>query len=262
MALELENFEPDVRGGYRRINGFTKWNSNIVPQTSASTEKVLMSAFFNGNNKVIAARGTKVFEAGTTGSWTEIDTGRTSAGKYTHHRYNLAGTEFIVWADGANNATKYDGTTVTDLNATGAPANPKFVTGFKDALFFAGIVQIQKRLCLLHLLQMMILVQLTVQVVFVSTVKSQHCFRFVNELIIFGEERIYRLTGNTIADFVLQPITRDIGCINGFTIQELAGDIIFLGQMDSAPLLVLNELMTLNWELYQAMSKNCSMILT
>ena len=63
--------------------GYTKWNSNIVPQTSASTEKVLMSAFFDGG-KVIAARGTKVFEAGTTGSWTEIDTGRTSAGKYTH----------------------------------------------------------------------------------------------------------------------------------------------------------------------------------
>ena len=46
MALELENFEPDVRGGYRRINGHIKWNSNIVPQTSSATEKVLMSAFF------------------------------------------------------------------------------------------------------------------------------------------------------------------------------------------------------------------------
>ena len=55
-------------------------------------------------------------------------------------------------------------------------------------------------------------------------------FPFRNELIIFGEERIYRLTGNTIADFVLQPITRDIGCLNGFTVQELAGDIIFLGR--------------------------------
>ena len=32
MALELQNFEPDIRGGYRRISGYTKWNSNIVPQ--------------------------------------------------------------------------------------------------------------------------------------------------------------------------------------------------------------------------------------
>ena len=230
MALELANFEPDVSGGYRRINGFAKWNSNIVPQTSSATEKVLMAAFFDGNNKVIAARGTKVFEAGTSGSWSEIDTGRTSAGKYTHHRYNLGGTEFIVWADGANHATKYDGTTVTDLNATGAPANPKFVTGFKAALFFAGHSANKE------------------EIIFTAPftdsdfstangagslrIDSQvtALFPFRNELIIFGEERIYRLTGNTIADFVLQPITRDIGCLNGFTVQELAGDILFLGR--------------------------------
>ena len=228
MALELENFEPDTRGGYRRINGYLKWNSNIVPQTASSTEKVLMSAYFN--SKVVAARGEKVFTAGTTGSWTEIDTGRTSAGKYTHHRYNLNGTEHIVWADGANHATKYNGTTVTDLNATGAPANPKFVTGFKDALFFAGHSANPE------------------EIVFTAPftdddfsaangagsirIDSQvtALFPFRNELIIFGEERIYRLTGNTIADFVLQPITRDIGCLNGFTVQELAGDIIFLGR--------------------------------
>ena len=36
-----------------------KWNSNIVPQTSSASEKVLMAAFFDGNNKVIAARGKK-----------------------------------------------------------------------------------------------------------------------------------------------------------------------------------------------------------
>ena len=32
MALELQNFEPDIRGGYGRISGYTKWNPNIVPQ--------------------------------------------------------------------------------------------------------------------------------------------------------------------------------------------------------------------------------------
>ena len=139
MALELSNFEPDIRGGYRRISGYSKWNSNIVPQTSSSSEAVLLSAYFKGN--VIAARGQKVFKGGTTGSWTEIDTGRTSAEKYTFFRYNLGGTEFIVWADGANHASKYDNTTVTDLNATGAPSDPKFVTGFKDALFFCRHVK-------------------------------------------------------------------------------------------------------------------------
>ena len=34
MALELQNFEPDIRGGYRRISGYTKWNDNIVRRCS------------------------------------------------------------------------------------------------------------------------------------------------------------------------------------------------------------------------------------
>jgi len=230
MALELENFEPDVAGGYRRINGFKKWNSNIVPQTSSSSEEILMSAYFSGNNKVIAARGEKVFEAGTTGSWTEIDSGRTNAIRYTYDRYNLTGTEYIVWADGANYATKYDGTTVTDLNSTGAPANPKFVKHFKNALFFAGMSASPE------------------EVVFTAPFtdddftaangsgsirvdsKITALFPFRDNLYIFSEERIYKLTGNTIADFVMQPVTRDIGCLNGFTVQEVAGEIIFLGR--------------------------------
>jgi hypothetical protein len=228
MALELENFEPDVGGGYRRINGFQKWNSNVVPQTSSSSESVLMSAFFEGNNKVIAARGEKVFEAGTTGSWTEIDTGRSNANKYTFFRYNLGGTDHIVWADGANHATKYDGTTVTDLNATGAPANPKFVVGFKDALFFAGHSANPE------------------EVVFTApfteddfrSAQGAGSFKvdskvvglkvFRNELFIFCQDRIYKLLGSTLSDFAVQEVTRNIGCRDGGSIQEIGGDVIFL----------------------------------
>jgi hypothetical protein len=226
MALELSNFEPDIRGGYRRISGYSKWNSNIVPQTSSSSEPVLLSAYFKGN--VIAARGQKVFKGGTTGSWTEIDTGRTSAEKYTFFRYNLGGTEFIVWADGANHASKYDNTTVTDLNATGAPSDPKFVTGFKDALFFAGMSSNPQALVFtapftdddFNVANGAGTIQVDSDIT--------GLFPFRNQLFIFCQERIFRLTGNTIADFVVQPVTREIGCINGFTIQEFAGDVVFL----------------------------------
>ena len=50
QALELQNFEPDIDGGYRRINGFRKYVNHIVPQTSASSEKVLMVAEFANKN--------------------------------------------------------------------------------------------------------------------------------------------------------------------------------------------------------------------
>ncbi len=52
---------------------------------------------------------------------------------------------------------------------------------------------------------------------------------FREQLIIFTETSIHKLTGNTIADFTLQPITTDIGCIDSDTVQEIAGDIMFLG---------------------------------
>jgi hypothetical protein len=56
MALELQNFEPDIKGGYRRISGYEKWNTNVVPYTASSTEKVLMSAYFKKiSTKPVAA---------------------------------------------------------------------------------------------------------------------------------------------------------------------------------------------------------------
>ena len=230
MALELLNYEPDIRGGYRRIDGYLKWNPNVVPYTSSDTEPVLMSAYFAGTNSIIAARGEKVFRGGTTGNWTEIDNGRTGANKYTHFRYNLNGTEHIIWADGANHATKYDGTTVTDINTTGAPADPKYVIGYKNAFFFAGhSLNVEELIFTAPYTDNDFSVANGAGAIRVdSTITG--LFPFRNELFIFCEERIFRLTGNTIADFQLQPVTRDVGCINGFTIQELAGEVLFLGK--------------------------------
>ena len=37
------------------------------------------------------------------------------------------------------------------------------------------------------------------------------------------------MTGSSLANFAITPVTRNIGCINGKTIQEFAGDLIFLG---------------------------------
>lgn len=52
---------------------------------------------------------------------------------------------------------------------------------------------------------------------------------FRETLIIFTEKTISQLIGNTLSDFVLQPITRNVGCVAADTIQEISGDIIFLG---------------------------------
>ncbi len=297
-ALELENFEPDIEGGYRRINGFRKYVNQQVPQTSSSGEKILMVANFA--DKVLAARGEKIFSSastelatkivsttGMTGSgtitvdsttgfsssgtlqindelftytgvtstsftgvtraatsttaanhavddvvsesWTERDTGRTSAGKYSFERYNFDGNEKIIVVDGANAPTIFNSSlSATDVSESSV-AGSTIVVAFKSHMFYAGKSS-------------------TPQTLVFSEPFDEDGFNsgdgagtikvddnivglkvFRDSLFIFCENRIFKMTGSTLSDFAIQPVTRDIGCVNRDTIQEFAGDLLFLG---------------------------------
>ena len=137
-ALELRNFEPAVDGGYRRINGFSKYVSAIVPFTSSSAEKVLMVATFG--DVVLAARGTSIYSATPGGSsWTSRDSGRTNAGKYNFERFNFDGTDkIIVVVMVANAPTVFNSslaaTDVSDSSVSGS----KFVVSHRNHMFYAG----------------------------------------------------------------------------------------------------------------------------
>ena len=297
-ALELENFEPDIEGGYRRINGFRKYVNQQLPQTSDASEKVLMVANFA--DKILAARGEKIFSSastelavkivsttGMTGSgtitvdsttgfsssgtlqindelftytgvtsttftgvtraatsttaanhavddvvsesWTERDTGRTSAGKYSFERYNFDGNEKIIVVDGANAPTIFNSSlSATDVSESSVSGST-IVVAFKNHMFYAGK-------------------STTPQTLVFSEPFDEDGFQsgdgagtikvddnivglkvFRDSLFIFCENRIFKMTGSTLSDFAIQPVTRDIGCVNKDTIQEFAGDLLFLG---------------------------------
>ena len=227
-ALELQNFEPDIEGGYRRINGFSKYLSAVVPQTSSSTEQVLMVATFG--DLVVAARGEKIF-SGTAGgsSWTERDTGRTSAGTYDFERFNFDGNDKLIVVDGANAPTVFNtAMSATDVSESSVSGS-KFVTAFQSHMFYAGKSS-------------------TPQTLVFSTPFDEDDFNtstgsgsikvddvitglkvFRDNLFIFCENRIFKLSGTSSSNFAISAVTRDIGCIYGNTIQEFAGDLIFLG---------------------------------
>ena len=227
-ALELRNFEPDIEGGYRRINGFSKYVSAIVPYTSSASEKVLMVASFS--DVVLAARGTSIYSATPGGSsWTSRDSGRTSAGKYSFERFNFDGTDKIVVVDGVNAPTVFNSslaaTDVSDSSVAGA----KYVASFKNHMFYAGKATTK---------QEVIFSEPFDEDAFVSgqgagsfkvddTVVGLKVFR--DDLFVFCETRIFKLSGTSSSNFAVVPVTRNIGCINGDTIQEFAGDLIFLG---------------------------------
>ena len=297
-ALQLENFEPDIQGGYRRITGHTKFINHIIPQTSASSEKVLMVAVFD--NKVLAARGEKIFSSASTElslgvlsttamtgsgtltvdttsgfsssgtlqinseiftytgvtsktftgvtratssttaaahsiddvvseSWTERDSSRSNAGKYNFERFNFDGNDKIIFVDGANAPVVFNTSlSATDVSAS-AVSGSKFVAAYREHMFYAGKSSTPQ------------------EVVFSKpfdeddftasdgagsikvddTIVGLKVFR--DNLFIFCENRIFNLTGSSLSDFAIKPVTRNIGCINGDSIQEFAGDLIFLG---------------------------------
>jgi len=225
-ALQLQNFEPDIAGGYRRINGYAKFNSNIVPQTSSSDEVVLGVVIYN--NTVIAARGEKVFEGTSTGSWTEIDSGRTGAGRYDFATFNFDGTEKVVWCDGANAASVYDGTTVTDISTSPAPSDPENCAIFKSHLFLSGASANPSEIFFSAPFDPTDFTPASGggSIRVDSPVVKLKVFR--ERLFVFCEDQIYQLAGSTVSDFQLAPVTRDIGCRSGFSVQEIGGDLVYL----------------------------------
>mgnify|MGYP003114173733 FL=1 len=221
-ALQLQNFEPDINGGYRRINGFAKYDTN---QVGGSTGTILGINIYK--NQVIVAKGTVVYKS-TGSGFTSIDTGRTSAGRFDFVNFNFNNTEKVIWCDGANNASVYDNSSVTDINATGAPADPQFVAVFKSHVFFAGMSTNPQEVVFTSPFDEtdFSTANGAGSVRVESPVKKLKVFR--DRLFIFCEDQIYFLAGSSIADFQMEPVTRNIGCVDGFSVQEIAGDVIYL----------------------------------
>jgi len=86
-ALSLQNFEPDIAGGYKKISGTAKYNSTIVPQVSLATERLNMVSIFN--NLIVAARGGTVYTGSTSGSWTSRATSKGTTNTYDFDKFNL-----------------------------------------------------------------------------------------------------------------------------------------------------------------------------
>tara|TARA_R100000654_G_scaffold5007_2_gene14373 strand:+ start:5290 stop:6843 length:1554 start_codon:yes stop_codon:yes gene_type:complete len=230
-ARNLINFEPSTEGGYRRVEGFTKFNSNVV----TGQNNVLGIIFFR--NRVIAARdqsGTnpKLFAgASGSGAWTDLSTSLTlgaSAARVRFCKYNFDGNDKLFIVDGIGYPLILAGITASDLSQLSGPSDLQGATHaveFKEHIFAAkgenlifsapfedddftaasggGIINVG------------------------STITDLIVFR--EQLIVFSEDRISRIVGSSIADFQMQPITDNIGCVVNDTAQEISGDVIFLG---------------------------------
>jgi len=227
-ALQLINFEPSTEGGYRRINGTTKYNSTIVPQVSAASERIQMSAIFNG--KIIVARGGTVSYGDTSGSWTSLATSQGTTHTYDFDKFNFDGTSKIIVATGEAAAFTINTSFAVDvINATGggtAPTNPKFVKSFANHVFYGGMSDATHSIIFSGPFTEDDFDTGAGEIKVGDIITGLKVFR--DELFIFCQRKIYKLTGTSSSNFALAEVAKNVGTIAHNSIQELAGDLIFL----------------------------------
>ena len=231
-AVALQNFEPNIHGGYRRISGYDKYSSTIVPGQGS----VLGVAVFGGNViavRRIAASSNMGWYTSSGGAWSAAI--NTTAHTYTTDKvrfakYNWNGTNKIVFVDGVNNAATWDGTTWTEINDADRPVAPKYVAEYKNHIFYAGYTGNAGAIkwCEPNTENDFDVADGAGELVVGDLVKGLKVWR--DQLIIFCKSSIFRLVGSTDFDFQVIPITRRTGCIHPDSIQEANGDIIYLSQ--------------------------------
>jgi len=227
-ALQLTNFEPSVEGGYRRINGTTKYNSTIVPQVSSSAERVQMTAIFNGI--IVVARGGTVRTGTTSGSWTSRATSKGTTYTYDFDKFNYNGTNKIIIATGQAAAFTLDTSYTEDIiNATGggtAPTNPKYVKSFANHMWYGGMSDSTHSVIFSGSYTEDDFDTGGGEIKVGDVVTGLKVFR--DELFIFCQRKIYKVTGTSSSNFALAEVAKNVGSIAHHSIQEVSGDLLFL----------------------------------
>ena len=232
-AFILQNFEPSLDGGYRKVAGYSKLDD---AQLSGSGVTQALAIVENEDQKrFIAARSGVYYLINTADAnpaWaSKVTAANTSFTRARHVSYNFNNALKIVFVDGVNYPVYYTDTTQAMAYITGSGTGQSAVNGastvelFKSTLFFgkgteliftapysdtdfdpangAGSIGLN------------------------SEITGLKVYR--DALIVFCRDKIMRLTGSSSADFTLSAVTEDLGCLSADTIQEIGSDIMFLG---------------------------------
>lgn len=156
---------------------------------------------------------------------TMLSCDRSNGIKHRHTKYRLNSTEKICFVDSTNYPAIWDQGTFKVIDGTTDVLGADFVTYHKNQLFFAND---DKLIFTAPYTDDSFSAALGAGVIQLDGVITG-IIPFRGVLVIFTERTIHQLTGSTLQDFVLQPITRNVGCISPDTIQEISGDVMFLG---------------------------------
>ena len=257
VARELRNFEVSIEGGYRRINGFEKFGGTSSTQPTGSATQIFgVMPYADG---VIVCADTAIYFSLDGITWLQINklsatggdnyttfTGksasvRTGQGQATFAMFENAGMDYgeIFIADNSSKdifSFRMEGT--GDLNTrtfyteeiqpNGANTPVKFITSHDHHLIAAGVEDEETT-------------------VYYSVYNDPNNFTgagagsvaisdkvvgirgFRTDLIVFCENSLHKLINiNDAANIRIDPIAENVGCLSGYSIQEIGGDLVFL----------------------------------
>lgn len=222
-ATVLENFEEDVLGGYTRVQGYRKFDEQPVPGVGQIKSSIAVSRIGG-----LALRDEGWYHSIGEGWTSKLAVPNVELLNKTHHDYfNFDGNLRFVITDGLHQPAVYDSVTNTMSFITGNPdtEGASWVRVFKNHIFYAkdqnliftapyewdnfgtgvgaGIINVG------------------------DDITGLIVFR--EQLIVFCLNKIFRVTGFTEADFNLSEITTNSGALCGHTVQEVGGDVMYLG---------------------------------
>jgi len=265
-ATRLINYEPSLFGGYRRIEGFSKYDSAYgevtVAGSTTAAGPVLGIAIFKNDvtvaNTVIAIRknssdtnysfyyytaniGWRKFTLDHSVTRPMALNGLTVT-KIRHSQFNFGSGNHICFVDGVNPAIIFNGTKWKEVKSShsgGYDASnntaggnqalnaPAVVDVFENHLFFSG--HEAARGVIAHSKPKDAYTWTSAagagQIAAGFDVVQIKPFR--DNLFTFGTNNIKKITVSG-TDFVLDNVTSNVGCVARDSVQEIAGDLIFL----------------------------------
>jgi hypothetical protein len=256
-ATLLENFEVDIAGGYRRINGYSILGGASAANPSSDNDILGLHVYADG---VIACTSTNVYFSQDGESWLQINMGSVAAGgdNYTAFTGRSAAartSQGLVHFTTYEGASDYGEVIITDEGSGVLPFYFK-MTGTGAALssrtFFAKTITVSStvypKFCTIHDKHLVVAGAATApntiyysgtgdiddftttgsgSIVLDDQVVGLKSFR--EDLIIFCRNSIWKLSNiNNSSTIAVSPITKNIGCLDGKSIQEIGGDLVFL----------------------------------
>ncbi len=255
VARELRNFEVSIEGGYRRINGFAKFGGASSVQPTGSADTILgVTPYADG---VIACASTNIYFSQDGITWVTINklsagggdnystftgksvTARTGQGQISFAMFEGAGQDYgeIIIADGANKPFSFR------MEGTGALSSRTFFTEEITVTGTKGVTHVTSHDH--HLIAAG--VEDNENTVYYSVYNDPNNFTgsgagsvtisdkvvgirgFREDLIVFCENSLHKLVNiNDANNIRIDPIAENVGCLSGYSIQEIGGDLIFL----------------------------------